>query len=65
MTKIENIEEIHKILLNITKEFHRICKKYDIPYYLAYGSMLGAKRHQGFIPWDDDMDVSVEYESLS
>lgn len=61
MVKIEKIEDIHKILLDITKEFHKICISNNIPYYLSYGSMLGAVRHKGFIPWDDDMDVSIEY----
>ena len=65
MKKIEKIEEIHKILLDITKEFHKICVANNIPYYLAYGSMLGAVRHHGFIPWDDDMDVAIEFQYYS
>jgi len=60
MRKIETIEEIHHILLSIVKEFHKICVDNNIPYYLLYGSMLGAVRHKGFIPWDDDMDVAIE-----
>ena len=59
MREIKNIEEVHHIILGIAKEFHRICVKNNIPYYLAYGSMLGAVRHRGFIPWDDDLDVYV------
>ena len=61
MVRIETIEEVHHILLQITKEFHSICENNNIPYYIAYGSMLGAVRHEGFIPWDDDMDVAVEF----
>ena len=59
MKPIENISEVHQILLNIAKEFTKVCKKNDIPYYMLGGTMLGAVRHKGFIPWDDDMDFGV------
>jgi lipopolysaccharide cholinephosphotransferase len=39
--------------------FHNVCEKYEIPYYLAYGSLLGAIRDGGQIPWDYDVDVQV------
>lgn len=51
------IEELHDIALDIMKEIHECCIKNDIQYSLAYGSLIGAIRHKGFIPWDDDIDV--------
>lgn len=51
------IEEIHAVALDIMKEIHEFCVTNDIQYSLAYGSLIGAIRHQGFIPWDDDIDV--------
>ena len=59
MRPIHDISEVHSILLDIAKEFDRVCKANDIPYYMLGGTMLGAVRHKGFIPWDDDMDFGV------
>lgn len=53
------IEDVHNVLLGIGKEFHRICINNDIPYYMLGGTQLGAIRHKGFIPWDDDMDFGI------
>lgn len=54
-----DLSEAHQILLEIAKTFARICDKNNIPYYMLGGTMLGAVRHKGFIPWDDDMDFGV------
>ena len=61
MEKIGLIE-VQQHLLGIAKEFDRICTEHNIPYYMLYGTMLGAIRHKGFIPWDDDMDFGVPIE---
>ena len=52
-----DLRQLQIIQLEILLELDRICKKHNIQYSLAYGTLLGAVRHQGFIPWDDDMDV--------
>ena len=51
--------ELQSNLLSILKWFHDFCDKNRITYYIAYGTFLGAVRHQGFIPWDDDIDVCM------
>lgn len=50
-------------LLNMMKEFHRICVENDLTYYIVGGTCLGAVRHRGFIPWDDDVDISMPRKS--
>jgi len=55
-----DIHECHNILIKIAAAFHEICMRHQIPYYMIGGTMLGAIRHNGFIPWDDDMDFAVE-----
>lgn len=60
--KIESLDEVKKYLLDMLVYFDSVCKKYDIKYSLAYGTLLGAVRHEGFIPWDDDIDIIMAEE---
>ena len=55
--KLDRIEEIQLIVSDLLCEFERLCKSANISYSLGGGTLLGAIRHQGFIPWDDDIDV--------
>lgn len=67
MREITEIIEVHQILLGIAQEFDRVCRENGIQYMMLGGSMIGAIRHKGFIPWDDDMDFGVlreDYEKL-
>ena len=52
-------DEIKKIALSILVDFDRVCNKHHLRYSLTYGTLLGAVRHKGFIPWDDDIDVMM------
>lgn len=62
-----DLRKAQKRLLEILIEFDRICKKHNIQYFLSGGTCLGAVRHGGFIPWDDDIDIDVwhtDYKKL-
>lgn len=52
-------------ILEMVKDIDKVCKENNITYYLAYGSCLGAVRHNGFIPWDDDFDIILKYEDYN
>lgn len=54
-----NLEQIQEKVLHILLEFAEFCKDNNLRYYLAGGTLLGAIRHQGFIPWDEDADVCM------
>ena len=53
------LNELHKVEIEILDEFVRICNKHNLKYWLVGGTLLGAIRHKGFIPWDDDIDVGM------
>lgn len=53
----EQLKNLHKVELSILKELDTACKKLGIQYFVWYGTAIGAVRHKGFIPWDDDIDV--------
>ncbi len=54
--------EIQMTILDIFKEFKRICEENNLRYYAIGGTCIGAIRHRGFIPWDDDLDVAMPFE---
>ena len=55
-----HVKEIQKECLEILKAVDKLCRDHCIKYYMTEGSLLGAIRHQGFIPWDDDLDIAME-----
>lgn len=63
----EKVKKIWAVELNLLEYFDNLCREHDLRYFADYGTLLGAVRHQGFIPWDDDIDVVMfrdDYEKL-
>lgn len=59
--------ELHTVLLSAMKDIDKICQEHNLKYFLHAGTLLGAFNHKGFIPWDDDVDISLlrtDYEKL-
>lgn len=55
-------KDARTIQLNVLKKLDEVCMKHGLRYYLAFGTCIGALRHKGFIPWDDDIDVLMPYD---
>jgi lipopolysaccharide cholinephosphotransferase len=68
MSQIEhNLNETQEYILQLLRDVLHVLEELEIPYYMQGGTMLGAIRHQGFIPWDDDVDLGIprgDYEKL-
>lgn len=65
--KMENIDLLHQVDMEIVKATVALCDQHGLTYYMLGGTMLGAIRHKGFIPWDDDIDLGMprdDYEKL-
>lgn len=60
-----NLKPIQQVELSLFETFIRICNQYSLHYFLVGGSLLGAIRHHGFIPWDDDLDVGMPREDYN
>lgn len=61
------MKKVWAVELDLLAEFARVCDKHNLRWHIAYGTLLGAVRHKGFIPWDDDVDVTMpleDYERL-
>lgn len=62
--ELEIGRKLQKEQMNILAELDRVCQKLNLTYCMAFGTALGAVRHKGFIPWDDDIDVYMPIEDL-
>jgi lipopolysaccharide cholinephosphotransferase len=61
----KDLERLHSVLYEILEEIHRICIKYDIPYFLIGGSAIGLYYDKGILPWDDDLDIGMTRENYN
>ena len=63
----EKYKKVWAVEIDLLLELDRVCRKHGLKYFLMYGTLLGAVRHGGFVPWDDDLDVIMlrgDYEKL-
>lgn len=61
------LDKLHHVQVEILRDFSAVCEKYQLKYFAVYGTAIGAVRHGGFIPWDDDVDVAMlreDYEKF-
>lgn len=61
----EDLRRVQLIQLELLTEFDRICRKNGLKYNISFGTLLGAVRHKGFIPWDDDIDVTMPWKDYA
>ena len=59
MIVMDMLRKLQLVEIDMLRVFDRVCRKYNIPYFVDWGTALGAIRHQGFIPWDDDIDIGM------
>ena len=67
MRKIEDIQELRQIQMGILDDVHSFCEAHGLRYFLSSGTLIGAVRHKGYIPWDDDIDIYMprkDYEEF-
>jgi lipopolysaccharide cholinephosphotransferase len=67
MRKITDIHELRQIQMGILDEVHQYCEAHGLRYFLSSGTLIGAVRHKGYIPWDDDIDIYMprkDYEQF-
>ena len=61
------LKEVWAIYLDLLEVFQQLCENYNLRFFMGFGTLLGAVRHQGFIPWDDDVDILMprkDFETL-
>lgn len=62
---MNELRHLQLVILSIAKYIDKLCRENDIRYFLLGGSAIGAVRHHGFIPWDDDLDIVMDAENYS
>lgn len=62
--KDERLAKLHRVLLDMLKDFAGVCERHNLRWFVAFGTALGAVRNKGFIPWDDDLDICMPREDL-
>lgn len=65
MKQIKDISELRKIQMDILTYVDNTCREYDVHYSMSGGTLIGAIRHKGFIPWDDDIDIMLTREDYN
>jgi lipopolysaccharide cholinephosphotransferase len=65
MPQLDPLKEAQKAILGMMVAVHKICEEHEINYWLTDGTLLGAIRHKGFIPWDDDADIAMMREDYN